>query len=211
MVKRRKYSKGKRTTSRFTLTNVVDTVVRRTTELKHFNVVKGWNFVASPYDYMALSQVPTGSTSVTKVADQLTAATLSIRYVLYNDEVTALTKPDINTVRFLVVQWYPLATSIPLITDVLESTQYNSDYRLSNRQMYKILADVTKTCVPINDSAMHGGSLRIKIPRRSAKLNFTSGTVQSTNSLYLFCIAYNSGATCRTLIDVSSWLYFYDS
>lgn len=211
MYKRRKYSKGKRMSSRFTLTNVVDTVVRRTTELKKLNTFFAHTWTAGNVSNItAVSQVPTGNTSVTKVGDQLMAKSLSYRYALQNQD-TSVTASGINSIRIIVFQWYPLATTVPLVTDVLETNDALSDYRLSNRQLYKILLDITKPVVPLADSASHLGTVRVKIPKRTSKLNFTTGTVQSTNSLYVLTLSVENGSGVHTDLLNNVTLYFYDS
>lgn len=198
--------------SRNILTNIVDQVVRRTSELKFYPITGSTTFpVAGTYYADQLSDVAQGTTDQTRVGDRITAKSLTFRFTL-SDFSLSLTANSQNFVRVLLVQWYPLVSSTPAITDILHTSSVLSSPNHDKRQMYRILYD---RCLPLVGGEVptnhYYRTVQIKIPRSHRQLQYNSGTTDCTNGLYVFAIAATQGAGVTAQLYWNSCFRYYDS
>jgi len=201
-----------RVKARATLTNIIETVVRRNSELKYYDVNNGFTFpIAGSWAADLLSDIAQGQTDQTRVGDRLNLASLHLKYVIY-DPSTTLALTGMNTVRVMVVQWFPMVSSQPPLTNILaNSADVNSSLVHDNRQMFEMLYDKVHPIVATRDSAEQHHSYYCRFPRKRSQLQFSAGSAFSTNGIYFYAIASQQGATVTTAMTIVNRLTFYDS
>jgi len=205
-------SYGRTLKSRSIVTNIVDTVVRRTSELKSHNFTDLWTFpVAGAWNSEILTLVPQGSTSITRVGDRLQAKSMTINLSVYEPNPT----PSGGTsgfVRVVFYLWRPLLAAPISASQILGGVvEYDSTYNMENRQMYKILYDVCVPLVAQTDKARNYYSTTLYFTGKDANIMFQAGTTNGTNHIGVIGFASNAGAACTALVRLDTLMRYTDN
>jgi len=210
----RGYGRGRysmRTASRYTLRNIVDTVVQRTTELKYLTLAGSLPFnVAGPSYITDISAVTQGQTDTTRIGDRLQFKNITLRYLLYDSGVS-VTANSMNHVRVFIFSWAPYVTVAPLATDVFLLGGVISPPNHDSRQMYKIHYDRQHQLVGATTKAMQTFVAQLKIPKKFQQCQFSAGTTNRTNGLYLGVIVTSSGAGVTGVLTYNTTVRYTDA
>lgn len=203
---------GRSVKSRSILTNIVDTVVRRTSELKSFNYTNIWPFPVANATYGAvLTHVPQGSTSVTRVGDRFRLKSLTLNISMY-EPATTVTAATSGYMRCIVFQWKPSAATLTTIDEILGGVaEYDSAYNMENRQMYKVLLDKTVPLVALTDNSRHCLTQTLYFNGADANVQCQAGVVTGTNHVGIVFIPSHWGPSCTALARLDSFLRFTDN
>lgn len=206
----RKYGR-KTLKSRSILTNIVDTVVRRTSELKSHNYTNIYSFlVANVWNSTIVSLVPQGSTGITRTGDRFRLKSLTYNISIYEPNPT----PSASTsgyVRVLMVQWKPMATTTVSADDILGGlVEYDSAYNMETRQMYRVLMDKIVPVTANNDTSRNILTGTLYFNGADANVQCQAGSTNGTNHVSILCLASHAGATCSALLRLDSFLRFTD-
>lgn len=212
----RKYMRGKSRPrmykSRSVLTNIVDTVVRRTSELKSHEYTDVYTFpVALTWNADLVSLVPQGQTSITRVGDRFRLRSLTYNISVYEPNPTASANTS-GFVRIIMVQWKPSISAPVSAGDILGGlVEYDSPYNLETRQMYKILYDRIVPLVANTDISRQNFNGTLYFEGADANVQCQSGTTAGTNHIQFMCIASHAGAANTALVRLETFLRFTDN
>jgi len=98
-----KYGKRRRVMSRNVLTNIVDTVVRRTSELKYINTSSTFT-ATTGYNIDILSDPAVGTSDGERIGDQIFGRNLTVRWVTEDPSTTYAVSCQ-NVARVCIFQW----------------------------------------------------------------------------------------------------------
>lgn len=221
---RRSYSRyGKRPTykkrfgrrpmkSRSILTNIVDTVVRRTSELKSHNFTNIYPFPVANATYGdLLTLVPQGSTSITRTGDRFRLSSLTVNVSMY-EPATVATANTSGYMRCIIYQWRPSIGATVSLDQVLGGVaEYDSSYNMENRQMYKVLWDKTVPLVALTDNARHMFTTTLYFKGNDANVQCQTGIVTGTNHVGILFVPSHWGASCTAVARVDTLCRFTDN
>ncbi len=181
---------------------------QRTREIKYKENVVASSVSTTP-SLALLTQIAQGATDTTRNGDQVDLHRVDIRISAAIDGTVA---PDnYNVVRVILFQWHPQSgiSTLPATTDILQNaTQPQlSSYNHDTRWEYTILRDHTFSL------SMEGSrvqTIRWNFPRMTHKLQFSGGTTDGTNHLYLLMVS-DSGTVDHPSVIFNSKVTFYDS
>lgn len=180
------------------------------TEKKFFATDFTHTYVINQSNMTCVSQVPQGTTDVTRIGDRLTKVSLELRGSCTNG-ATTFTAPQIGQTRVIVFQWKPTTASNPSLTDIMEqANQFDSPFRHDTRQMYKVLYDNCVATTALYNPVVPFKAF-IKIPPGWQESQFEAGGVTGTNHLYVLTIAYQSGAAVLAQTEFFCKLVYTDS
>jgi len=196
-----------------TLTNIVESVVRKTSELKYL-ITSGTDAFVIPGSYNGhrLSNPAQGSTDSERTGDRLTLRSIVLNLTVYDNTITT-TAFQQNEIRVMLVQWLPLQLSVsPSPTDVLQTANVNSAYKHDNRQMYRVLMD--KQVVVIGNPSSPYARQQLTythVFKKHQNVQFQSGGLDHTNGLYLISFAAGMGVSYTCQMDFNAKVNYYDS
>lgn len=208
----KKYGGRRQFKSRSVVTNIVDTVLRRTTELKYFEVTNVIPFPLANVTYgNVLTFVPQGQNVSQRIGDRFRLKSLTLNVSMY-EPATAVTSATSGFMRCIVFQWKPTVSAIPTIDQILDGlAEFDSPYNMSNRQMYKILLDKTVALQALTDNARHNFSQTLYFNGADANVQCQSGVVSGTNHVSIVFIPSHWGPSCSALSRFSSFLRYSDN
>lgn len=189
--KRRAYAKGKypvqkgRVASRYSLINTVQQVLRRNSELKYFDTAFSYSFTTTGTGTQNITVIPQGTTDTTRIGDRLKITSVEFRYNIF-DASTAISIYSKQTVRLVLVHWFPATT--PGYSDVLTTSTTRALYNHDQRQMYKICWDKTISVIGGTSSDMKTGHI-MYYPKKNTSVQFQNAGTTGTNRFFLFIVA----------------------
>jgi hypothetical protein len=203
MSRKKSYKKGGRkrngptgrVSSRHTLTNIVQTVVRRNAELKWFGYVDD-TLISTIPSIDSICDVPQGTTDNTRVGDSLNLSDVLLKIAWFQNAaptpVNTISFAQPLQVRLMVIQWYPSVT-IPALTDILDNVVYSNIYapvKHDKRQMFRVLYDKLSYIVNGTDRSMHQFifSKKFNSGDKLSKVQYLNGSTQGTNKLFTVSI-----------------------
>jgi len=161
------------------------------------------NFGVSTTTYGDFTDIPQGSTSVTRVGDRLRLKNLSFHFQIYESAAVYTA----SVVRLIIFQWHPSSASSPLDTQILAFSSWNSPLRMDTRSQYKVLYDKTEYAISTTAKNYHlfSGTINFKDP---LDVQFEAGTTTGTNKIY---VIYDAGVSRSTTnCTGTAMLRFYD-
>lgn len=203
---------GRSVKSRAVLTNIVDTVVRRTSELKSHNFTNIIPFPVAGATYgNVLTLVPQGSTSITRTGDRFRMTSLTLNVSMY-EPATTVTAATSGYMRCIVYQWKPSIGTLVTLDQILGGVaEYDSSYNMENRQMYKVLLDKTVPLVALTDNSRHAFTQTLYFRGAEANVQCQAGVVTGTNHVGILFVPSHAGASCTALARIDTLLRFTDN
>lgn len=209
---RRRFYRKRRFTKRAVATKAyVKKLVRKEAETKYWDL----STASQPYSIalgattiLDLTEVPQGTTDVTRVGDKLTIRGLDIR-------MDAIIADTTNVIRCIIFQWYintNITLSNPLGSQVLQDiTTYPhlSNYHHDNNNQFHILYD---TMIQLGAQGPQARVWHVKPNLKWAKktVEFSGGGTNGANKLYMLLVS-DSSAVSHPTVRIQSRLRFDDS
>jgi len=198
----------------------VKTIISKRQELKYFVPAQVNGAASSNTPGVAsLSDVPQGDSDTSRDGDRLQwAGKMDIKLSFVG---TIGTAGDLyNTYRFIIFQWHPNTTPVPLdilLTGPTTNVDVYSQYNHDNRQQYKILLDKTLTTVGFLTGTSYPQSNYIvnrryivSLRRASKYAQFVAATTAATNKIYYFLVS-DSSLIAHPTYSLSTKIFFRDS
>ncbi len=190
---------------------IAKSAARSTSEKKFHDVVTTGTIQDIPVG-VALTDVPQGSTDLTRVGDSLTVKSLQIR-------ISTLRADSTNIGRLVIIQWLPTIEGIPPVAELFQLatggvtaplTQFNHDHRRD----YRVLWDSK----PYNldgvqqEQRLHTVYLPLyKMKKVVKKIQYVAGsTTRGAGKLFIFGIS-DSTAVTHPPFNFRSRVNFTDS
>jgi len=202
---------GVRTKSRYTLTNIVDQVVRRTAELKYYTNTASHIYTSSGGSVTELFQPAQGMTDHTRIGDRVKTVSWEMRYEVANFN-TSITAANIDALRVIVFAWKPNnGASPPLLNELLLTSAILSPYNHDRRQMFRVLYDRTHTICPTTTKTIQYFRAYGRISKELQNVQFSSATTEGTSKLYVWTLSASPGAASALNFYMYSNVKYYDS
>jgi len=203
---------GRTLKSRNILTNIVDTVVRRTSELKSHEFTNIYTFpVALTWNSDLLTLVPQGTTAITRTGDRFRSKSMTINCSVYEPNPT-VSGNTMGFVRIVFFLWRPLATGPLSASQILGGlVEYDSPYNMETRQMYKVLYDINVPLVAASDKARNIYQTTLYFNGPDANIQCSSGSTNGTNHIGMICTASHAGAANTALVRLDTLYRFTDN
>ena len=186
---------------------IVKRELNRRVEWKHFVISDNARSITNTATIFSLTDVPQGSTDITRIGDKLNATTLDFRWSIQS----AASGNTVQRCRLLVFQWNndtdPTQTDIILVVAGLETkAPYNTD----RSAMYKIMYDKTVTVgEPATGWQLSTGLFRRKIKIPNKNVTYQAGSTTGQNKIWFLAISESSSNS--PVLDLVSRLNFSDS
>jgi hypothetical protein len=191
--------------------NVINTLVAHT-EPKFFDTLSLANSIGAGATLIEISEVPQGDTQSSRVGDFIQPLKLIFNYSLYT-----VNSDIVTTVRIIFFRWIPSNGLVaPVLANILQSPSSSnvlSHFNFQTQDNYRILWDRQYqasgiTVAPTVNSNF--GGTGIVIAGKLPEIEFTPGTLQGTNNLYLLAIS-DSALTPFPILNFSTRLYYEDT
>jgi len=216
--RKKKYMKKGAKLNRRQLTQV-KRVVSTNAEHKHYEQATLGTVTNGTPDFIPCLQIVQGDLDTNRTGDRLKLKSFMFRYTINLQRV--VTADALAHIRVIFFQWRPNDTVAPISANILLpvlSAPYDF-YNWDGRQQYKILYDKTHTLtqpivpllLPTSVYTQREQNVfvtgRIKVSKMNTQVQFSGGTLNSTNHIYCAIFTDSTAVTSPAYVLTTRVVY----